>query len=301
MDRIRAMQVFVQVAELGSFSKAAERLGLPPPTASNAIRALERQLGVRLLQRTTRKVSLTEEGMLYLERCTRLLADIEDTDVMFAGPHGNPRGVVRVDLPERLARLSIIPALPDFFAAYPNIQIKLATNDRFANIVGEGIDCAVRVGSLADSSLIARRIGEMEQVNCAAPAYIARYGVPRKPRDLEKHMTINYFSSRTGRDIPWEYMERGQLHMVKMRGTVSVSSSEAYLACCLAGLGLVQVPRNGVEPYFASGTLIEVMPKFRAPPLPVSIVYSHSRQMSPRVRVFVDWVAELLGDSAKSV
>ena len=294
MDKIRAMQVFAQVAEFGSFSKAAERLALPAATVTNTVQALEKHLGVRLLQRTTRKVTLTEDGALYLERCQKLLAELEDTESLFARSGVKPRGVVRVELPERLARLRIIPMLPDFFERYPDIQLKLGATDRFVNLVGEGVDCAVRVGPLADSTLVARRIGEMEQINIAAKTYLDRHGRPRSLADLASHLAVNYFSSRTGRDLAWEYVEDGEVKTLKMRSAVSVASSDAYLACCRAGLGLIQVPRNGIEDLLASGELEEVLPAYRPEPLPVSVVYSHNRQMTPRVRVFVDWVAGVL-------
>jgi LysR family transcriptional regulator, regulator for bpeEF and oprC len=294
MDIVRAMQVFSQVAEFGSFSKAAERLALPAATVTNTVQALERHLGVRLLHRTTRKVTLTEDGTLYLDRCTRLLADLEDTQALFAGPRIKPSGMVRVDLPERLARLKVGPALPDFFARYPDIQIKLGTTDRFVDLVGEGVDCAVRVGLLADSTLIARRIGEMEQINVASKDYLDRHGRPQHVADLASHVVVNYFSSRTGRDLGWEYVDDGQPRTLKLRSAVSVNSSDTYLACCRAGLGLIQVPRDGIEHLLASGELEEVLPAFRPAPLPVSVVYAHNRQMSPRVRVFVDWIAGVL-------
>jgi DNA-binding transcriptional LysR family regulator len=294
MDKIRAMQVFAQVAEFGSFSKAAERLALPAATVTNTVQALEKHLGVRLLQRTTRKVTLTEDGALYLERCLKLLAELEDTESLFARSGVKPRGVVRVELPERLARLRIIPMLRDFFERYPDIQLKLGATDRFVNLVGEGVDCAVRVGPLADSTLVARRIGEMEQINIAAKTYLDRHGRPRSLADLAGHLAVNYFSSRTGRDLAWEYVEDGEVKTLKMRSAVSVASSDAYLACCRAGLGLIQVPRNGIEDLLASGELEEVLPAYRPEPLPVSVVYSHNRQMTPRVRVFVDWIAGVL-------
>lgn len=292
MDVARAMQVFSQVATLGSFSRAAERLDLPAATVTHIVQELERELGTRLLHRTTRKVTLTDDGTLYLERCTRLLADIDDAQSLFSHARTRPRGVVRVDLPERLARLSIIPALPDFFARYPDIQVRMAASDRFVDLVGEGVDCAVRVGPLADSSLVARRVGEMAQVNCAAPAYIARFGMPRTPADLAGHVAVNYFSTRAGRDLPWEWIERGETRRIKMRSLMSVSSSDAYLAGCLAGLGLVQVPRHGVDALLASGELVEVLPDYRPAPLPVSVVYARNRQLSARVRAFVDWIVE---------
>ncbi|EJL86177.1 transcriptional regulator [Herbaspirillum sp. CF444] len=286
------MEVFVRVAELGSFSKTAEQMGLPAATVTNAIQAVEKRVGVRLLQRTTRKVALTDDGAAYLERCQRLLAEFQDVENLF--DREQPQGVVRVDLPERLAHKVVIPQLPAFFARYPDIRVKLNASDRFVDLVGEGVDCVVRVGILSDSTLIARSIGAMEQITYASKEYLDRHGRPRTLAELEKHVMINYFSSRTGRDLPWEYMQNGELKTLKLPGQVSVASSEAYMACCLAGLGIVQAPRFGVEDLLEQGVLEEVLPAFKPPPLPVSIVYSHNRHLSPRVRAFVDWLAEIL-------
>ena len=293
MDRLQAMQVFRRVAEHSSFSKAAEQLDLPRATVTNAVQQLEKQLGVRLLQRTTRKVSLTHEGSLYLERCIRVLDELADAEQLFA-PQVQPRGVVRIDLPERLARLKVIPALPDFFARFPEMRLKLSASDRFVDPVGEGIDCVVRVGPLRDSSLVARRVGLMQQVNLASREYLDAHGRPRTLADLSQHVAVNYFSTRTGRDLEWEYREGGRDRSLKMRSLVSVSSSEAYWACCLAGLGLIQAPRQGVEEMIDAGVVEEVLPRWRPPALPVSVIVAHQRQLSPRVRVFVDWIVELL-------
>ena len=294
MDQLKAMHVFRTVAECMSFSQAAEQLDLPRPTVTNAVQSIEQQLGVRLLQRTTRKVSLTVEGSIYLERCVRLLNELDDMNGLFTSTGHRPSGTIRVDLPERLARLTLIPRLPEFFALYPDIQLRMGANDRYADLVGEGIDCAVRVGTLRDSTLVARRVGLLEQVNCAAPGYLARHGTPLSLADLPRHHAIHFFSSQTGRDIDWEYVEDGQERTLAMRSLLSVSSTEAYVSSCVAGLGLIQVPRMGIEPLLAAGELVEVLPKWRPAPLPVSVVYSHNRHLSARVRVFVDWVVGVL-------
>jgi DNA-binding transcriptional LysR family regulator len=290
MDQFRHMQVFRAVAESRSFAMAATQLDLPRPTVTNAVQALERQLGVRLLQRTTRRVSLTVEGALYLERCARILADVDDMNALFATSGARPAGVVRVDLPERLALQHLIPRLPDFFAAFPDITLRIGATDRYANLVGEGIDCAVRVGVLRDSSLIAKRLGQMEQANFAAPSYLRAHGTPTHPRELAQHVAVNYFSSQSGRDLDWEYLDDGVLRTVPMRSQVAVTSSEAYFACCAAGLGLIQAPRMGMGQALAAGTVQEVMPAWRPAPLPVAVVYAHARQLAPRVKAFVDWV-----------
>ena len=294
MDQLKAMHIFRMVAECKSFAQAAAQLDLPRPTVTNAVQSVEQQLGVRLLQRTTRKVSLTVEGAIYLERCTRLLGELEDMNALFVGAGHIPSGTVRVDAPERLAHVNLIPKLPEFFSKYPNIQVRVGAQDRFADLVGEGIDCAIRVGALRDSGLVARRIGQMEQVNCASADYLARHGTPASLADLAQHVAVKFFSSQTGRDLEWEYHEDGVDHTIAMRSLVSVSGTEAYVASCRSGLGLIQVPRYGIGPLLASGELVEVLPKWRPQALPVSVVYSHNKHLSPRVRVFVDWVASVL-------
>ncbi|KER70828.1 MULTISPECIES: LysR family transcriptional regulator [Burkholderia] len=302
MDHLQAMRIFARVAHLGSFTKAAEQLQLPRPTVSNAVQYLEKHLKTRLLQRTTRRVALTAEGATYYERCMRLLADLDDAETLFEDAGTTPRGAIRVDLPERFALNQVIPALPGFHARYPDLRVVIGTTDRFVDLVADGIDCAVRVGTMSDTSLVARRIGELAQINCAAPAYLARHGTPRSPDELPDHVAVGYFSSRTGRELDWEYadMDSGELHAVKMRSVVSVNSSQAYLACCLAGLGLIQVPRDGLGPLLADGSLVEVLPEWNAEPLPVSVVFPTGRHLAPRVRIFVDWLAETLGATPRA-
>lgn len=295
MDQFRVMQIFKAVADARSFTQAAEQLDLPRPTVTNAVQAIEQKLGVRLLQRTTRKVSLTVEGMIYLDRCTALLSELEDVNALFLGDGRRPSGTIRVDLPERVAHRTVIPALPGFLRQYPDIDVRLGSSDRVADLAGEGIDCAIRGGVLRDSTLIARRLGDMEQINVAARSYLESHGRPQTPAELARHQAVNYFSSMTGRDLPWEYVdEHGAVKSLALRSRVAVSSTEAYLAACRAGLGLIQMPRAGVEDLLASGELEEVLPQWKPAPLPVSIVYAHNRHLSPRVRVFVDWLAHVM-------
>jgi LysR family transcriptional regulator, regulator for bpeEF and oprC len=295
MDQFRVMQIFKAVADARSFTQAAEQLDLPRPTVTNAVQALEQKLGVRLLQRTTRKVSLTVEGMIYLDRCTALLSELDDVNALFLGDGRRPSGTIRVDLPERVAQRTVIPALPDFLRQYPDIDVRLGSSDRMADLAGEGIDCAIRGGVLRDSTLIARRLGDLEQINVAARSYLEQHGRPQTPADLARHLAVNYFSGMTGRDLPWEYVdEHGAVKTLALRGRVSVSSTEAYFAACRAGLGLIQMPRAGLQGLLASGELEEVLPQWKPAPLPVSIVYAHNRHLSPRVRVFVDWLAHVM-------
>ncbi|CAN7625985.1 LysR family transcriptional regulator [Paraburkholderia terricola] len=295
MDHLQAMRIFARVAQLRSFTKAAEQMQLPRPSVSGAIQYLETHLRVRLLQRTTRRVALTPEGAAYHERCMQVLADIDDAEALFADVAAGPRGVVRVDLPERLALHVVIPALPAFFARYPDIRVVLSATDRMIDLIEEGVDCAVRVGNLGDTTLVARRIGEFEQLNCASRGYIEKHGLPRTPADLTDHLAVGFFSSRSGRDLDWEYEEHGELKTLAMRSAVSVNSAHAYIGCCLAGLGLMQGPiGKGEAPLLESGELVEVLKDWKAPPLPVSVVFPHGRHLAPRVRIFVDWIAQLI-------
>ncbi|SMC26597.1 DNA-binding transcriptional regulator, LysR family [Andreprevotia lacus DSM 23236] len=294
MDQLHAMRVFARVVETGSFTQSAEQLNLPRASVTNAVQQLERHLGVRLLHRTTRKVTLSSDGTLYYQHCQRVLAALDESDALFSGALAAPHGTVRVDLPERLARLVVIPALPDFCSRYPGIQLRLSATDRLVDLVEEGIDCVVRVGALADSSLIARRVGEMRQINCGAPDYLDRHGRPQTLAELAGHLEVKFFSNRTGRDLDWEYVQDGERKTIKLQSAVAVSSAEAYQACCLAGLGLIQAPLHGLRDDIAAGRLEAILPDYPPPPLPVSIVYSSQRLLAPRLRVFIDWLAELL-------
>ena len=296
MDVARAMAVFSTVATLGSFSKAAARLALPAATVTHIVQELERELGTRLLHRTTRKVTLTDDGTLYQERCLRLLADIDDAQALFSHARTKPRGVVRVDLPERLARLSIIPALPEFFDLYPDVQVRLAASDRFVDLVGEGVDCAVRGGPLNDTSLIARRVGIINFVTAAAPSYLARFGLPRHPNDLARHRCVNYFSAKTGKVYDWDFNRDGERIEVPMPGVIALNDSNAYVQAGLAGLGIIQMTDYLLTRHVQDGRMVQVLPDWVSDPLPVHIVYPQNRHMSAKVRVFVEWVAELFAN-----
>lgn len=293
MDRLQAMRIFARVAELGSFSRAAEQLQLPRPSVSNAVQELETRLRVRLFQRTTRKVSLTREGSAYLLQCQAVLREFDASEAMFQSAHNGPRGTIKVDLPERMATLTIIPALPDFLQQYPDLRVIVGASDRFADLVEGGIDCVVRVGQLNDSTLVARRLGEYPQCNYAAPSYIDTYGAPRTLDDLSRHFAVGY-QTRHGRDADWEYVREGQLHTLAVPSKVAVSSAQAYLACCQAGLGMIQVPCAGLVNEVQRGELVPVLHDFPPPPLPVAVLYPHGRHLAPRVRVFIDWVSALL-------
>jgi DNA-binding transcriptional LysR family regulator len=297
MDRIDLLQVFVRVAEAGSFTRAADRLGLPRATISTAVQQLETRLGSRLLHRTTRRVGLTPDGEVMLERARALVADMEDMEQQFLPAHGQVSGRLKVDVPSRIARRLIAPALPGFFERHPAIELELGSSDRAVDLVLEGVDCALRVGPLASSSLVARPLGHFTLINCASPAYLARHGTPRTPVDLPQHMAVNYASPTSGRAAPWEWQRDGETASLRMRSQVAANNAETYIACALAGLGLIQIPAYDVREHLAAGELVEVLPDARAEPLPVQLVYPHRRNLSRRVQAFAGWLETLLSDS----
>jgi LysR family transcriptional regulator, regulator for bpeEF and oprC len=293
MDRFRAMQVFLRVVDTGSFTRAAETLDMPRATVTTAVQSLETRLGVRLLQRTTRRVSVTPDGEAFAARCRIVLEELEQTEAMFS-PRQVPAGRLRISLPSRPARLLIVPALRQFCARYPQVELEISISDRPVDLIQEGMDCALRVGSLPDSSLVARRIGSMVEISCASPDYLERLGTPRTPEELATHQAVNYHAARTGRVLPWEYVLNGQSHEITLPGTLTVDNAEAYFAAALAGFGLVQVPLYTAAPHLENGELLEVLPEYRPLPSTISVVYPHSRHLSPRVRVFADWLADTL-------
>ncbi|HEX7867281.1 MAG TPA: LysR family transcriptional regulator [Variovorax sp.] len=297
MDRIDLLQVFVRVAETGSFTRAADRLGLPRATVSTAVQQLETRLGSRLLHRTTRRVGLTPDGEVMLERARALVADMEDMEQQFLPAHGQVSGRLKVDVPSRIARRLIAPALPDFFERHPAIELELGSSDRAVDLVLEGVDCALRVGPMASSSLVARPLGQFTLINCASPAYLARHGTPRTPADLPQHIAVNYASPTSGRAAPWEWQRDGETATLRMRSKVAANNAETYIACALAGLGLIQIPAYDVREHLAAGELVEVLPDARAEPLPVQLVYPHRRNLSRRMQAFAGWLETVLADA----
>lgn len=294
MDRIESLKIFVRLVESRSFTRAADLLRLPRSTVSTALADLEQRVGTRLLNRTTRRMSLTEDGGAFYERCLRLLADYEETEGLFRQSSALPRGKVRIDVPGRLGRLVIAPALPDFLARYPDIEIDMGVTDRTADLVQEGIDCAIRVGPLSDSSLVARKIGDLVLINCASPTYLQRHGTPRAIADLSSHFAVNYASPASGRIAEWEYVEGKEVRTMGLRSRVTVNNAEAYIACCLAGLGLIQIPAYDVQNHIEAGELVDVLGDWRAAPMPVTLLYPHRQHVSRRLQVFTDWVTSLL-------
>ena len=293
MDRFQAMQVFVAVVDANSFTRAADHLSLPRATVTTIVQSLESLLHVRLLNRTTRRISLTPDGAAYYERCVRILADVDETEASFRHVTRGPQGRLRIDVPAAIGRLLLLPNLCDFHAKYPDIELVMGMGDRLVDMIQEAVDCVIRVGELQDSSMVARRIGTFQAVTCGAPAYFERYGVPHTIADLPQHQSVHYFSSRTGRTIEWDFLVDGRPQAVKMAGKLSVNDGDAYVACALQGLGLVQAPLYMVKPHLEEGRLMQVLSQWQPVPMPISVVYLHNRHLSPKVRAFVDWVAEL--------
>lgn len=294
MDRIDLFRIFVRVVDCASFTRAADTLDIARSSVSAAVSELEARVGARLLHRTTRKVAPTLDGAAFYKRCQRLLVEIEETEGLFRQGGAVPAGTLRVDVPGRIGRLIVAPALPDFLARFPDLDINLGVTDRAVDLVEDSVDCVLRVGPLADSGLIARTLGVLPLVNVASPAYLDRHGVPRTPDCLTQHVAVNYASPWTSRVETWEWIEDGRQRDLPMRSRVTANSAEACIACCLAGLGLIQIPAYDVRPHLAAGELVEVMPRHRAAPLPMTLLYPHRRHRSRKVQVFAQWLEELM-------
>lgn len=295
MDRIELFRIFTRVVECSSFTRAADTLGLPRSSVSAAVQELEGRVGARLLHRTTRKVAPTQDGVAFYERCQSLIVDVEETENLFRQTDACPSGKLRIDVPGRIGRLIVVPALPDFLDRYPGIDIDLGITDRAVNLIEGSVDCVLRVGPLADSSLIARPIGELPLVNVASSHYLRRHGVPQTPDDLAAHLAVNYASPSSGRVEDWEWIEDGVLRSLPMRARVTVNSAEACIAACLAGLGLIQIPAYDVRHHLDAGELVEVMPDHRAAPMAMALLYPHRQHLSRRLQVFADWLDRLMG------
>lgn len=293
MDRLQAMQVFRRIVELGGFGKAADDLGLPRATVSLLIQQLEAHLGVQLLQRTTRQVRATLDGEAYYQRSGQLLDDLEDLESSLSAQRSQPRGTLKVDMPIAFGCAWIVPRLPEFYRRYPALQLDLGFHDRQVHLQREGVDCAIRAGNIVDQALVARPIVKLHQLTCASPDYLARWGSPQQLEDLKAHRMIQ-FSAGSGRFFPFEFEVAGQVREWQLSGALTVNNADAYVAAAGAGLGLIQVPRYHVQRQLAEGRLIPVLEEYRVPSWPISAVYPPHRQLSPRVRVFIDWLIELL-------
>ncbi|MET2826449.1 LysR family transcriptional regulator [Mesorhizobium shangrilense] len=290
MDRFDAMRVFIRIVERRSFTKAADDLGLPRSSVTDAVKGLEARLGVRLLQRTTRQVSPTLDGEAYYQRCVSLVADLEDAEGAFVG--AKPSGLVRVDMHGTQARYFLLPGLPRFRAMYPDIRLHISEMHQPLDMIREGFDCLLRAGELSDSPLIRRRLATLERGTFASPDYLDRFGTPQTPDDLEGHEMVGLMSPDSPDIIPLVLSVGAKTRQFTLPANVTVTGPETNVASACLGLGLIQVPRYRVVSELASGALVEVLADFPPSPLPVHVLYSHTRQLSPRLRVFIDWMAE---------
>lgn len=294
MNQLEAMQIFVRVAELASYTRAAESLGMPKASMSTAVQQLESEFGTQLLHRTTRKVQMTLDGRACYERCKDLLADMDELRSMFQQGPQELRGRLRVDMPTGIARSTVIPRLSEFLAAHPRLEIELSCTDRKVDLVREGFDCVMRVGSVDDVSLIARPLGMFAVTNCASPEYVRTHGMPRTVEDLAHHRLIHYVGTFGAKSMGFEYHDGVAYRTVDMPGAITVNSAEAYQETCVAGLGIIQAPGPGMRMLIEQGLLVEVAPELRAEPMPVWLLYAQRRNLSRRVQVFMTWIADLL-------
>lgn len=291
------MRLFTRIVELGNFTRAAEQLGMNRAVATQGIKELEAHLGVRLLARTTRQVTATVDGDAYYQHCVRILADLDEAEAEFSQVTGSPRGRVRVDVSAAMCRNVLLPALPDLAARFPLLRVEISTSDRQIDLIREGVDCVLRLGALRDVPMVARRLARLQQVTCASAAYLARHGTPQTLAELEAHHAVDYFSA-SGKFIPLEFTADGQVLTRRLAGSVAVNNSDAYIAACLAGLGLIQVPARYVAGQLAQGRLVEVLPAHRPPALPLHVLYPPGRSLPARVRAFIEWLELLFRDAA---
>lgn len=291
------LRMFERVAVLGSFTRAAEHLGLAKGRVSAAVQQLESSVGTRLLQRTTRQVKLTPDGEAFLGRCQELLADAEQLHAMFQPAASGLQGRLRIDLPATLARELVIPRLPEFLAAHPLLEVALSTTDRRVDPVQEGFDCVLRVGTLHDAELVARPLGHMAMCNLASPAYLRRHGMPRTLADLADlagHRLVHYAGNLSLQGAGFEHVEDGVPRLLPMRSSLVVNGTDAYQAACLAGLGIIQAPVHGTRALVQAGQLVPLLPQHTAPAMPVSLLYPHRRHLAPRVQAVLQWLAQLV-------
>jgi LysR family transcriptional regulator, regulator for bpeEF and oprC len=296
VNKLEAMKVFARVVETGGMTATAASLGMPKATVTTHLQQLEAALGVKLLNRTTRRVSVTADGAAYYPRCVAILAQVEETEESLLQRHASPSGRLRVEVPTLMARLVIVPALPAFFARYPQIDLQLGCSERRADLIEEGIDCAVWAGELVDSTLVARRVGNLYFGMCASAAYLAAHGQPRTPEDLVTHFCINHFSPRTGKVFDWVFAKDGRRVQTSLRGHIALDDENSYVAAAETGLGVAQIPAFVLKEAIERGSLELVLGDWFPEPAPLNVVYPQNRHLSSKIRVFVDWVAALFAE-----
>ncbi|MBO9686499.1 MAG: LysR family transcriptional regulator [Mitsuaria chitosanitabida] len=296
MDRIVQMRAFARVVETGSFTKAADSMDLPKASLTRLVQALEARLRVQLLTRTTRKVTVTQDGAVYYERTMALLNELEAIDQGMLHDNSKPRGRLRVDVTTLTGSRVLIPAMADFHERYPDVEIALGVSDRSIDLLVDNVDFVLRVGPVQDAGLVARKVGQIRFVTCASPAYLAAHGTPQDPADLDRapHHAVGYFSSRTGRVFPFVFHRGDERVEIQGRRRLDVNDSNAYVAAGLAGLGVVQLAQYAVREQVERGELVPLFPDWHHNAVPVYLVYSPNRYVSARMRVFIDWIVETL-------
>ena len=294
MNKLELLRTFVRVTEMSSFTLAGESLGLPRSTVSEHVQALEMLVGTRLLQRTTRKVQATQDGLVLYERSKDLLSHMDEIEGLFRQDEASLVGRIRIDMPNILARRVVMPRLPEFMAQHPNLELEISSTDRRVDVLSEGFDCVVRVGAQPDQSVVARHLCDFTMVNCASPEYLQRYGVPERLDDLAQHRLVHYVGVLGSRSEGFVYEQEGTLHRVPMAGSVTVNSTDCYESACLGGFGLIQAPLTGMQPHLLSGELVAVLPQFNAPSMEVSLLYARQRHLPLRVRAFMDWLGQVI-------
>jgi DNA-binding transcriptional LysR family regulator len=292
MDRFDSMNLLIRVVERQSFSAAASDLGIPRSSATLAIKQFEERLGIRLLHRTTRHVTPTLEGEIYYKRCKAIIAEVEDAEAALTGRE--VRGLLRIEVHGPMARTFILPELPTFLKRHPALTLHIGEGDRFVDIVREGFDCVIRGGEIADSDMIVRRLGLAREATFASPAYLEDHGIPRSLEDLRGHEMIGFASSRTGQVLPLEFTVEGEVRTMMLSCRITVTNSDTYANLARLGFGLMQAPRYRYAEDLDAGTLVEVLREHPPSPTPISVLYPKSRQLSPRVRVFIDWLVEVV-------
>ncbi|WP_407156250.1 LysR family transcriptional regulator [Bradyrhizobium sp. STM 3557] len=292
MDRFDAMRLFVRLVERRSFTAAAADLGIPRSTASEVLKALEARLGTRLIERTTRHVTPTLDGEDYYRRSVAILTEVEEAETALRD--ARPRGLLRIDAHPMLTRTFLLPHLPAFLARHPLLDLRIGQGDRLVDLVREGVDCVIRSGELDASGMIQRRLGTIEEITAASPAYLRAHGTPRSPDELGGHQMIGFISSRTGEVLPLEFTSHGAVRQVTLPSRVMVNNSDTMADLARLGLGLVQAPRYRFTEDLAAGTLVEVLKRYPPSPTPLHALYPQNRQLTLRLRVFLDWVADIL-------
>lgn len=293
-ELLPAYRAFIRIAQLKSFNLAAESLGLSNTYVSTLVRQLEQQLGCRLLARTTRRVQLTSDGQLFYPRCLDLLAELDDLNQLFMQQQGEITGRLRIDLPTGIARHYLFPALPQVLAQHPKLELDISSTDRKVDIVAEGFDLVLRVGSVDNDGLVARKIGVAPMAIAASPAYIARHGEPKTLAELAGHQQVHYVRHFGGHDLGIAYLQSGDIRYVTLPGSVSVNHTDSYQIACLQGIGIIQSPRLGLARHFANGELIELMPALTQPSMPVWLLYPHRRHLTPRLQWALEWLQDLI-------